>query len=80
MLVWLSKMVFAQHFCTVCRGWYKAQQSVTPATEECNRYDLTAAPCFSLANHNDWSMWFAIRGLPPICSPSFSLRGGVGKK
>jgi hypothetical protein len=27
----------------------KAQQSLTPAWEECNRYDLTAAPCVS-----DW--------------------------
>ncbi len=33
----------------------KAQQSLTPAKEECNKYDLTAIPCFQLANHNDWS-------------------------
>jgi hypothetical protein len=24
-----------------------------PAREECNKYDLTASPCFWLANHND---------------------------
>jgi len=24
----------------------KAQQSCSPAREECNKYDLTAAPCF----------------------------------
>jgi hypothetical protein len=39
----------------------KAQQKCAPATEECNRYDLTTTdPCFGLANHNDWSRWFAI--------------------
>jgi hypothetical protein len=30
MLVWLSKMVLGQHFCTVCQGWEMAQQSLTP--------------------------------------------------
>ncbi len=31
------------------------------ARKECNKYDLTAHPCFLLANHNDdWSRWFAI--------------------
>jgi len=41
-----------------------SQQSCAPAredvTNECNKYDLTAASCFWLANHNDWSRWFAI--------------------
>jgi len=37
-----------------------AQQSCAPAREECNKYDLTAPPCFRLAKHNDWSRWFAI--------------------
>jgi hypothetical protein len=41
---------------------------------------LTAAPCFWLANHNDWSMWFAISSLPPICSPSFLFYGWGCKK
>ncbi len=49
--------------------------SCAPARAECNKYDLTAAPCFWLANHNDWSMWFAISSLPPICSPSFLFYG-----
>jgi hypothetical protein len=22
-----------EHFCTVCRGWYEAQQSLTPAVD-----------------------------------------------
>jgi hypothetical protein len=36
--------------------------------------------CFWLTNQNDWSKWFAISSLPPICSPSFSLMGEVWKK
>jgi len=27
---------------------------------------------------NDWSRWFAISRLSPICSPSFNFTGGVG--
>jgi hypothetical protein len=45
-----------------------------------NKYDLTAAPRFWSTNHNDWSKWFAISNLPPICSSSFSCIDGVGKK
>jgi hypothetical protein len=26
-------MVLAQHFCIVCWGWYKAQQSLTPVVD-----------------------------------------------
>jgi hypothetical protein len=33
MPVWLSKMVFTQHFYTGCWGWQKAQQSLTPAVD-----------------------------------------------
>ncbi len=40
---------------------------------ECNKYDLTAAQYFWLANHNDWSRWFAISTPQPICCPSFSF-------
>jgi hypothetical protein len=46
MLVWVNKMVLALHFCTLCSGWQKAQQNLTPAREECNKYDLT--DCCSL--------------------------------
>jgi hypothetical protein len=28
-----QKMVLAQHFCIVCWGWYKAQQSLTPVVD-----------------------------------------------
>jgi hypothetical protein len=35
MLVWLSKMVFAQHFCTWYWGWQKAQQSQVAKPVDC---------------------------------------------
>jgi hypothetical protein len=52
----------------------------TPLKKECNKYDLTAAQCFSLAHHNDWSTWFAISSSPPICCPSFSFIAGVAQE
>ncbi len=33
MVVWLSKMVLAQHFFTGCRSWQKVQQRPTPAVD-----------------------------------------------
>jgi len=59
-----------------------AQQNLTSAIEECNKYDLTAAPCFRFANHNDWFRWFAMCSVPPLCNPSFSFEcvGLVAKK
>jgi hypothetical protein len=51
---WLFSCIFAE-------AGKKGQQSCAPAREECNKYDLIAAPCFWLANPNDhWSRWFAI--------------------
>ncbi len=50
-------------------------KALTPAREACNKYDLTAAPPVF-----DWSRCFAITSLLPICSPSFSFMGGVGKR
>jgi hypothetical protein len=47
---------------------------------KCNKYDLTAAQCFWLAHHNDWSRWFVINSAPPICCPSFSFVAGVAKE
>ncbi len=46
--------------------WQKAQQSLKPAREECDKYDLIVAPYFWLVNHNDWCRWFAISSLPTI--------------
>jgi hypothetical protein len=33
--------------------------------KECNKYDLTAAQCFWLTHHNDWSRWFVISSQSP---------------
>jgi hypothetical protein len=38
------KTILAQHFCTILLR-HEAQQSLTSAREECNKYDLTGAPC-----------------------------------
>jgi hypothetical protein len=35
-------------------------KGTTKLREECNKYDLFAAPWCLLAKHNDWSQWFAI--------------------
>ncbi len=57
------------------------QQNLIPATEECNKFDLTVAPYLRSANHYNWSRWFAIGSLPSTCSPSFNLMAGIeGKK
>ncbi len=50
----------------------KSIESCAPAREECNKYDLTAAPLFLIGDHNDWSRWFATG----ICSPQLSFLGG----
>jgi len=63
-------------FCIV--SLLRAQNSLPPAIEECNKYDQTCAVFFLLATHNDRSRWFAISSLLPICS--FRFVGGVGKK
>jgi hypothetical protein len=42
-----NKMVLAQEFRKVFRGWKNALQSLTtPAREECKKFDLTTTPCF----------------------------------
>jgi len=60
MPVWLRKWLFSCKCGQLAEAGNKAQQKCVPATKECNRYDLTADPCFRLANQNDWSIWFAI--------------------
>jgi hypothetical protein len=80
MRVWHRTPLLLLHICTVCWGWWKAQERSSPAREACNKYDLTAVPCFWLAHHNNWSSWFAISSLPPICTLNFSCVGGVVKK
>jgi hypothetical protein len=51
-----------------CWEWWMAQQRRRVFREKCNEYDLTASPCFWLVNHNDWSWWFSVSSLSPICS------------
>jgi hypothetical protein len=68
-------MVFLEHICSVL--WENAPPSCAPAGDECNKYDLTAGPCFWLVNHNDWSKWFAISSshLFAILLPVFLVCG-----
>ncbi len=70
MPVWLRKLVF--WLSTLCLGCWKAQQSLTSAREECNKCDLTAAPCF----------WLGISSLSTrLQCPRFScFVSEVGKK
>jgi hypothetical protein len=76
-----TKCFLVQRFCTVSGGLERTLQTLTPAREECNKYDLTAAPSFWLANHDDWSRWFAISSLLPVFAvPVLLLWVGLGKK
>jgi hypothetical protein len=45
--------------------------------EECNKYDLTAAPCFLLADHNDSSRWFAISSTSDLFAIIMIRPGGL---
>jgi hypothetical protein len=44
MPVWLSKIVFTLHFCTV--SLLRLVKGTKKLPENYNQYDLTAAPCF----------------------------------
>jgi hypothetical protein len=50
------KLVFRLHILVNS----SANSAPAAAREECNEYDLTAHPCFWLANPNNSSRWFAI--------------------
>ncbi len=52
------------HLLRLGKGTAKLCTCCAPAGEECNKYDLIAAPCFWLVNHNDSSRWFAVSSLP----------------
>jgi hypothetical protein len=81
MLVWLKKMILAQCNCRVCAHWLvKGAAMLCTCIKECNKYDVTAAQCFSLAHCNDWSRWAAISIFTSVCSPNFSFLDEVGKK
>jgi hypothetical protein len=40
--------------------WLVKAAALLCCNKKCNKYDLTATQCFSLAHHNEWSRWFAI--------------------
>jgi len=56
----LTKLVLAQR-----NRWQRFSKEHCEDAEkkECNKYDL-GAQCFWLADHNDWSRWFAISSPP----------------
>ncbi len=56
MLVWLSKMVLPQHkiFAQFIADGKRHSKAWRLPEKECNKLDLTAAPCFWLANHNNY--------------------------
>jgi hypothetical protein len=79
-LAHLAKIIFCSaEFAEAGKMW-TSKANTCFVREECNGYDLTITSYLSLVNHNDLSRWFAISSLPPICSSSFRLMGGVGKK
>jgi hypothetical protein len=46
MLVCLSTMVLAQHFCTFAEAGKRHSKTVHMAEKSANKYELNAAPCF----------------------------------
>jgi hypothetical protein len=81
---WMSKHAsLAQHFFArfllrLVRG--STQQSWTLAREKCNKYDLTAIPCFWLANHMDCSRWLSMNCLLSIEVPVSVWWAGIGNE
>jgi hypothetical protein len=51
---------------------------LTPAREECNKYDVTIDPYCRLVKVVCLLLEFS--SLPPLCSPNFTFMGGVGEK
>ncbi len=69
---WLWSSIFVQ-FTEAC-------ESQTLAKGECNRYELAAAPCLPLPNHNHRCRLYATNGLLPLCDPTFTFERGFGKR
>jgi hypothetical protein len=57
----------------------KSAAKICTCREEYNKYDMTRAPCFWLANHNDWSRWFAVSSSHLFAVPISVLRVALGK-
>jgi hypothetical protein len=53
MLVWLKKIILAQHKCKVWNGYGRKHSNVMHLHKKCKKYHSTAAQCFLLAYHND---------------------------
>jgi hypothetical protein len=66
MCVWLRKLVFSpKHSWRVLWWLATGAANVCSCLNRCNEYDTTGAHyCFRLADHDDWSKWFAISRVP----------------
>ncbi len=70
--VWLRKLVSAEHML----AWLvDGASALCPSRKECNKYDLTATPCFWLVYHNDWSRWFVSSSPPTHLLSPFQFYG-----
>jgi hypothetical protein len=74
-----GKWFFSSKFAQFAEVGKNRSKSCAPAREEYNKYDLTAAPCFLLVNHNDWLRWFAI-SVPHLLQSLFQSYGWGCKK
>jgi hypothetical protein len=82
MPVWLRNIVFPLAYLLSFLRLVKiaAQLCTCWRREECNKYNLTAAPYFLLVSHNDWSRWFAISSSSQLFAvPVSVLRVGLPK-
>jgi hypothetical protein len=70
----------AQHNCALLPWLVNGIAGLFICRKKCNKDHLTAAQCFWLAHHNDWSRWFSISSPPLICCPSFGFIGEVAKE
>jgi hypothetical protein len=58
----------------------KGTAALCTCRKECNKYDQTAAQCFWLAHHNDWSRWFPISSPRPYLLSWFQFYGWGRKR
>jgi hypothetical protein len=77
MPVWLTKVVLAQHNCSLL---VNGAVMLYTWIKECTKYIRLPLSISDSPIINDWSRWFAISSSPPICYPSFSVMAGVAKK
>jgi hypothetical protein len=58
----------------------KGATQLCTSKKECNKLDLIATQYFLLANHNEWSRWFAISSSHVCAVPVTVLFVGLPKK